>query len=43
MDKKIPDVSDFLKETYFDTKIAEVEDKIPSTSRLATKICINWC
>ena len=37
MDKKIPDVSDFLKETYFDTKIAEVEDKIPSTSRLATK------
>ena len=37
IDKKIPDVSDFVKKTYFNCKITEVEDKIPSTSGLATK------
>ena len=37
IDKKIPDVSDFVKKTYFNSKITEVECKIPSTSRLTTK------
>ena len=36
-DRKIPDVSDFVKKTYFNFKITEVEGKIPSTSGLATK------
>ena len=37
IDKKILDVSDFVKKTYFNSKITEVEGKIPSTSGLATK------
>ena len=37
IDKKIPDVSDFVKKTYFNSNITEVEGKIPSTSGLATK------
>ena len=37
IDKKIPDGSDCVKKTYFNSKITEVEGKIPSTSGLATK------
>ena len=35
--KKIPDISDLVKKTYFNSKITEVEGKIPSTNGLATK------
>ena len=37
IDKKIPDVRDFVKKTYFNSKITGVEGKIPSASGLATK------
>ena len=36
IDKKIPDVSDMVKETDLNAKITEVEGKIPSISGLAT-------
>ena len=36
MDKKIPDVSDFVKKTDLNAKITEVENKIPSITGLAT-------
>ena len=36
IDKKIPDVSDLNKKTYFNSKITEVAGKIPSISGLAT-------
>ena len=36
VDKKIPDVTSFVEKTDFDSKIAEVEGKIPNTSGLAT-------
>ena len=36
MYKKIPDISDLVKERYFNSKITEVEGKIPSISGLAT-------
>ena len=36
IDKKIPDVSDLIKKSYFNSKITKVEGKIPSISRLAT-------
>ena len=36
VDKKIPDVTNFVKETDFDSKITEVEGKIPNISGLAT-------
>ena len=34
--KKIPDLSNLVKKTDFNPKIAEVENKIPSISGLAT-------
>ena len=34
--KKNPDNSDLVKKTYLDTKITEVEGKIPSITGLAT-------
>ena len=36
-DKKIPDVTNLVKETYFNTKVSEIEGKIPDVSSLATK------
>ena len=36
MDKKIPDTSAFVKKTDYSSKITEIENKIPSISRLAT-------
>ena len=36
MDKKIPDVSALVKKTDFNSKITEIENKIPSISNLAT-------
>ena len=36
IDKKIPDVSSLVKKTDFNSKISEVEGKIPSISGLAT-------
>ena len=37
LEKKIPNVIDFVKET----KLTELENKIPDVSNLATKNCIN--
>ena len=37
MEKKIPDVTDFVKKT----KLTEVENKIPDVSSLATKTALN--
>ena len=36
IDRKIPDVSDLVKETDFNAKVTEIESKIPSISVLAT-------
>ena len=36
VDKKIPDVTSFVKKTYFDSKITELECKIPNISGLIT-------
>ena len=36
VDKKIPDVTNFVKKTDFNSKITEVEGKIPNISGLAT-------
>ena len=36
-DKKIPDVTNLVKETYFNTKVSEIEGKIPDVGSLATK------
>ena len=36
--KKIPDVSDSVKKTDFNAKVAEIEGKIPSISGLATAL-----
>ena len=36
VDKKIPDVSSLVKKTNFDTKVTEIEGKIPSITGLAT-------
>ena len=36
MDNKIPDVSGLVKKTDFNTKVTEIEGKIPSISCLAT-------
>ena len=36
MDKKIPDISGLVKKTDFNSKITEVEGKIPSITGLAT-------
>ena len=36
IEKKIPDISDLVKNTDFNTKITEVEGKIPNISGLAT-------
>ena len=36
IDRKIPDVSDLVKETDFNAKVTEIEGKIPSISVLAT-------
>ena len=37
MDKKIRDVTNLVKKTYFNTKVTEIEGKIPDVSSLATK------
>ena len=37
VEKKIPDISDLIKKTDFNTKITEVEGKIPSITGLATR------
>ena len=37
MDKKIPDVTNLVKKTDFNTKVTEIEGKIPDISGLATK------
>ena len=36
MDKKIPDVIGLVKKTDFNSKITEIENKIPSITYLAT-------
>ena len=36
IDRKIPDVSDVVKKTDFNSEIAEIEGKIPSITGLAT-------
>ena len=36
VDKKSPDVSDLVKKTEFNSKVTEVEDKIPSITSSAT-------
>ena len=36
VDKKIPDFSDLVKKTDFNSTITEIEDKIPSITGLAT-------
>ena len=36
IDKKIPDISNLVKKTDFNTKVTEIEGKIPSTICLAT-------
>ena len=38
VDKKIPDVSGLVKKTNFNSKITEVEGKIPSISGLAINL-----
>ena len=37
IDKKIPNISDLVKKTNFNSKITEVEGKIPSISGLDTR------
>ena len=37
IDKKIPDVTNLVKETDFNTKVTEIEGKIPNVSSLVTK------
>ena len=36
------DTSDFVLKTNYNNKITELENKIPDTSNLATKTCINY-
>ena len=36
LEKKIPDTSELVKKLYFNGKITEIENKIPSISGLAT-------
>ena len=40
IDKKIRDVSDFVKKTDFNAKVTEIEGKIPSISGLATNLSL---
>ena len=39
LEKKIPDVTDFVKQV----KLTELENKIPDITNLATKTFINYC
>ena len=41
MENKILDTSGLVKKTNYNTKITEVEDKIPDISNLATKSLVN--
>ena len=40
-DKKIPDTSKIVKETYYNSKISKIENKTPSISGLATTSGLN--
>ena len=40
VDKKIPDVSSFVRKTHFNAKVTEIEGKIPSISCLATNLAL---
>ena len=40
MEDKIPDSSSFVKKTDYNTKITEIEGKIPDVSGLATKTAL---
>ena len=37
LEKEIPDTSGLVKKTEYNSKIAEIESKIPSISNLATE------
>ena len=39
LEKKITDVTDFVKKT----KLTEIEGKLPDVSNLVTKTAINYC
>ena len=41
LEKKIPDTSGLVKKTDYNSKITEIEDKIPGINNLATKILAN--
>ena len=40
LEKKIADIRDLVKKTDYNTKITEIENKIPDISNLATKIAL---
>ena len=40
MENKIPDTNDFVKKTGCNTKITEIESRIPNVSSLATKTAL---
>ena len=36
VDNKIPDVSSLVKKTYYNTRVAEIDTKLPSLNRKST-------